>query len=77
MKGEEKNGGKWKIGIVGRLIIGRDGIVRDGELQVGAEHTLEWAIQHLYPLELSCDTVKKTPESRSNATEPKADVPDF
>ena len=77
VKGEEKNRGKWKMGIVERLIVGRDGLFRGAELRVGTERTLERAVQHLYPLELSCDTVKKTPESRLTTTELKADVPEF
>ena len=44
VRGEEKNRGKWKIGIVDRLIIGKDGVVRGAELRVGAERTLERAV---------------------------------
>ena len=77
VKGSEKNPGTWRIGNVERLIVGRRDIVRGAELRVGAERTLERAVQDLYPLELSCDTVKKTPESRSKATELKADVPEL
>lgn len=73
VRGEEKNRGKWKIGIVDRLIIGKDGVVRGAELRVGAER----AVQHLYPMELSCDTATKTPESRSKTTQLNADVPEF
>ena len=77
VRGEEKNRGKWKIGIVDRLIIGKDGVVRGAELRVGAERTLERAVQHLYPMELSCDTATKTSDSRSKTTQLNADVPEF
>ena len=54
IKGEERNRGMWKIGIVEQLIPGRDGIVRAVRLRAGKSH-LERPVQHLYPLELSCD----------------------
>jgi hypothetical protein len=62
---------KWKIGIAERFIIGKDGTVRGTEVRVGAERTLERAVQHLYPLELSCDTDKKS------KTTLNVDVPEF
>jgi hypothetical protein len=76
VKGEEKNRGKWKIGVVERLVVGKDGIVRGAKLRVG-QNTLERAVQHLYPMELSCDVAVKTPESRPRETELRADVPEF
>eukprot|EP00794_Sanderia_malayensis_P001273 gene1273-biopygen494 len=54
IKGDEKNRGQWKIGIVEELIPGRDGIVRAVKLRAGKSH-LERPIQFLYPLELHCD----------------------
>ena len=51
---EERNCNKWTIGFVEDLISGRDGIVRAAKLRAG-KRTLERAVQHLYPLELSCD----------------------
>ena len=77
VRGEEKNRGKWKIGIVDWLIIGKDGVVRGAQLRVGAERTLERAVQHLYPMELSCDTATKTSDSRPKTTQLNADVPEF
>jgi hypothetical protein len=74
VKGEEKNRGKWKIGVVERLVVGKDGIVRGAKLRVG-QNTLERAVQHLYPMELSCDVAVKTPRPRE--TELRADVPEF
>ena len=52
IKGDEKNRGKWNIGIVKQLNKGRDGIVRSAKLRAG-KSTLERALQHLYPMELS------------------------
>ena len=56
IKGEEKNRGQWKI--VGRLIAGKDEIVRGVRLRAGKTY-LERAVQQLYPLELSCDWSSK------------------
>ena len=58
--GEEKNRNKWRLAIVAESITGRDGTVRGAKLKT-AKGTLERAIQHLFPLELSCD---KTPPNR-------------
>lgn len=54
IKTEERNRGKWPLGIVERLIVGNDGVVRGARLRAGKSH-VERAAQHLYPLELSCD----------------------
>ena len=54
IKSEDKNRGKWKIGIVTDTIEGRDGVVRAVKLRVGTSR-LQRAVQHLFPLELSCD----------------------
>ena len=54
IKGEERNRGRWKVGVITSLIVGRDGVVRAARVRTGKSF-LERAIQHLYPLELSCD----------------------
>ena len=54
IKGDEKNRGIWKIGIVEQLIPGRDGVVRGVKLRAGKSF-MERPIQFLYPLELHCD----------------------
>ena len=54
IKGEEKNRGLWKPGIVDELITGRDGVVRGAKLRAGRSYQ-ERPVQHLYPVELSCD----------------------
>jgi len=50
----ERNRGKWNMGIVAKLFQGRDGVVRAVGLRAGKSF-LERALQHLFPLELSCD----------------------
>ena len=54
IKEEERNRNKWTIRFVEDLISGRNGIVRAAKSRSG-KGTLELAVQHLYPLELSCD----------------------
>ena len=56
------------MGIVEELITGRDGVVRGAKLRAGKSH-LERAIQHLYPLELTCDRQTK---GRGNELNPDA-----
>ena len=51
--------------------------MRGAELRVGAQRTLERAVQQLYPLELSCDVATKRPEARPKTSQLKADVPEF
>lgn len=65
---EEKNRHRWKLGIVVGLIEGRDGVIRAAKVKT-AKGYLERAIQHLYPLELSCD------EDKLKKLDPKE--PDF
>ena len=55
IKGDEKNRNAWKMGKVTKLLTGKDGVVRGAHLLTGNGNVLERAIQHLYPLELSCD----------------------
>jgi hypothetical protein len=67
IKSDEKNRGKWPLGIVMELFPGRDGVVRAVKLRAG-KRFLERPIQHLYPLELSVDRPKSTyPPSGLNA----------
>ena len=54
IKSDKKDRGKWKLGVVEKLIPGRDGVVRAVEVRVGTSQ-LQRPIQHLYPMELSCD----------------------
>ena len=52
IKSEEKNRGKWPLGIVKELYPGRDGVVRAMKVRSG-RNFLERLVQHLYPLEPS------------------------
>ena len=54
LKTDEKSRGKWPLGIIEELIVGKDGVVRAAKVRTG-KNQLERAIQHLFPLELSCD----------------------
>lgn len=54
MKSEERNRNCWPLGIMQKLIAGRDGVVRAAKVQT-QKTVLERAIQHLYPLELLCN----------------------
>jgi hypothetical protein len=62
IKGEEKNRGVWRIGIVEKLIQGRDNVVRGVRLRAGKSY-MERPVQHLFPLELSCDMPSKSKEN--------------
>jgi len=64
IKGDERNKGHWKLGIVKELIKGRDGIVRGAKLRTG-NAILERAVQHLYPMKLQCDDALEN-ESRAS-----------
>ena len=65
IRSEEKNRGKWPLGIVEELFEGRDGVVRAVKLRAG-KTLLERAIQHLYPLELKCDKAPERATALSN-----------
>ena len=69
IKSDEQNRGKWPLGIVVELITGRDGVVRAAKLRAGKAY-LERAVQHLYPLELSCDRTVEAPKAALNAHAP-------
>lgn len=54
LKTDEKSRGRWPLGIIEELIVGKDGVVRAAKVRTG-KNQLERAVQHLFPLELSCD----------------------
>ena len=73
IKSDERNRGEWPLGIVEQLYEGKDGVVRAVKLRAGKSY-MERPVQHLYPLELSCDRkknqkTKRTVELNVNATE--------
>ena len=57
---DERNRGKWPLGIVEELFLGRDGVIRAAKVKTSNGH-LERAVNHLYPLELSCSQRQKDP----------------
>ena len=54
IKSDEKNRARWKMGAVIDVITGQDGVVRGAKLRT-PKSVIERPVQHLYPLELSCD----------------------
>ena len=69
IKGDERNRAHWKTGIVENLIRGKDGVVRGARLIAGKDR-LERAVDHLYPLELTCDASRISKQT----LDPAADV---
>lgn len=65
IKSDEKNRGRWPLGVVQELFLGRDGVVRGVKLKTANGH-LERPVQHLYPLELSCNVPPVTKEQDLN-----------
>jgi hypothetical protein len=70
VKSDAKNRGKWKMGVIERLIPGIDGVVRVAKVRIG-ETTLERPVQHLFPLELTCDTTAREERATLNANVPE------
>ena len=66
-KGEEKNRGRWAIGVVESLIRGKDNIVRAARLR-SKKSRIERAVQMLYSLELACDVEDKGTEKENSTT---------
>ena len=54
IKSNKRIRNQWPMGVIEELFSGRDGIVRAAKLRAGRGFK-ERPIQHLYPLELSCD----------------------
>lgn len=61
IKGEEKNRGRWAVGVVESLIRGKDNVVRGARLR-SKKSRIERAVQMLYPLELTCEDEDKRTE---------------
>ena len=54
VQSEAKNRGKWQMAVVQKVFPRKDGVVRAVRIKTG-RRVLEGPIQHLYPMELSCD----------------------
>ena len=65
IKSDERNRGEWPLGIVETLCEGKDGVVRAVRLRAGKSF-MERPVQHLYPLELSCD-IGNSQETKTTA----------
>ena len=65
IKREEQNCAQWNIRILTDVYPGKDGKVRAVKLRPGKSY-LERAVQHLYPLEISCDITPSTEEPTMN-----------
>ncbi len=70
IQNEQRNRGKWNIGVVVKLIKGRDGEIRAARLRAGKAY-IERAIQQLCPMELSCDVEEKQ-QDHTKVLDPKA-----
>ena len=68
IKSNEKNRAQWRLGVVIDLIIGRDGVVRGAKLRT-PKSVIKRPVQHLYPLELTCDMTSSS-EPALNPTVP-------
>ena len=71
VKSEQRNRGKWQLGVVEQLIMGRDGVTRGAKLRTG-KSSIERPVQFLYPLELSCN--RENPEPQPELLNPEATV---
>ena len=68
MRGDESNHGKWPLGVIVNLFQGWDEVVRAAKLRTGKSY-LERPVQHLYPIELSCDNLRGMQETSSLSPE--------
>ena len=71
IKNDSRNRGKWNIGIIMKLIKGRDGVVR-GDRMRSRKTTIDRQIQDLYPLELSTETTKEDVRDETKSLNPDA-----
>ena len=55
----KKDKHQWKLGIVEKVMPGKDGVIRLVRLRAG-RNQLERPIQHLFPVELSCNIEENT-----------------
>ena len=59
IKGDEKNRGKWKIGSIEIIFMGKDNTIRSIRIPTG-KNVIERPIQLLYAMELHCDSKSTT-----------------
>ena len=75
IQSDDRNRGKWNMGVVVKLIKGRDGIVQGARLTAGKSF-LERAVRQLCRMELLCDRFKEqevpVPNPRARVTTAQA-----
>ena len=67
---DDKKRYSWKLGVVCEVIKGKDDVVRGVRVRT-SNGNLERAVQHIYPLELSCDDTKWVPNPKAPAFTPR------
>ena len=67
---DERNRGKWPLGIVENLIVDTDGVVRRAVLPSPVPSRVERAVQQLHPLELLCDRQQPRPAAMNPQVPP-------
>ena len=67
IKGDEKCKGKWKVGMVGKLYRGKDGVIGAVGLRTSKSY-VAYPTQYLYPFELHCDTEKEASSVGTNTS---------
>ena len=73
---DERKRGRWPLGIVEALIVGKDGKIRGAKVRT-EKSQIERAVQHLYPLELSVDKKEPLPailNPKAETFRPKRDA---
>ena len=58
VQSDSKNRGTWPLAVVAETHLGRDGVLRAVRLKT-KNGAIERPVQHLYPMELSCDSFPK------------------
>ena len=58
VQSDSKNRGTWPLAVVAETYLGRDGVLRAVRLKT-KNGAIERPVQHLYPMELSCDSFPK------------------
>ena len=74
VKSENKNRGRWSLAMVNEILPGKDENVRAVQLKT-SNGIIERPVQHLYPLELTCDRVRdKCTNTATTSLNPSAPV---
>ncbi len=76
IKSDERNRGEWPLGIVETLYERKDGVVRAVRSRAGKSF-MERPVQHLYPLELSCDNGNSQETKTTADTELNPEATEF